>query len=145
MTEDKIELNDDEFVISKDDEGGKEEKHDLLSMLVDAEKTMKEMSHALTQLDVLGITERIYYEDRDAHALFRNKEGRCDIHGIKCSTPCCNTCEFADMQSRKVCAIMDNLNSLYGARKDWRQNDDKDGDGVENGIPQGFCPDIDEL
>lgn len=140
MTEDKIELNEDEFTIAKDDGGDKKKTSSLFGMLAEAEKAMDQINHAIAQLGVLGITERIYTEDRDANALFRNKEGRCDIHGIKCDDPCCNVCGFADMQGRRVCAIMDNLGKLYNAREDWKQDDDRDDE-----IPEGLCPDLDKL
>ena len=139
-----VELKDEEFTITKDDDGDKKKKvPDLFGMLAEAERAMDRVNHAITQLGVLGITERIYMEDRDAGALFRNKEGRCDIHGVRCKFPCCNTCGFADMQSKRVCAVMDNLGKLYDAREDWKNNDSGDGD--EDRIPKGLCPDIDEL
>lgn len=141
MTEDKTELKEDEFTITKDDGGDKKKAPSLFGMLAEAEKAMDKINHAITQLGVLGITERIYSEDRDASALFRNKDGRCDVHGVKCTQPCCNVCGFADMQSRRVCAIMDNLGKLYNAREDWKQDDDGD----EDGVPEGLCPDIDKL
>ena len=126
-----IEMTEDEgaeFTIVSDDDSG--DKIDRPSPGSDVIKTLdkmldkaKEAAHLKRCMRVMGMTKRIYNEDRDAESLFCNG-GRCEIHGIKCTHPCCNVCGFADMQGQNICAVMDNLDRIHETKKNWGLRND---------------------
>ena len=141
MTESK-----DEYTIVADDgDGGKgrETPGDFFKSIDKLMLGAKKMERYATREKVLGLTERIFKEDRDAGDLFCDR-GRCELHGIKCLHPNCMVCFFCDMQSKAVCAVMDNLDELHDAKKRWRSKDGKKKKGEGEPVPEDLLGDADE-
>lgn len=122
-----------EFVIK--DEGKKPDKK--ITGLGDLGKLLgklEDLENIAQRANLLGISERIIDEDRDASAIF-NDEGICELHGMRCEHPMCTRCEFVKMRGKVACAIMDNINAAYRPQKRWRKDVGKaEGDGIPEGI-----------
>ena len=126
MTDEKQENNEEEFTIKPDTE--KPKRTPMIEFVKATDQLFEcaeKIEHLSLQQKMLGLTERIFKEDRDASNLFCNKNRRCELHGIMCVHPQCYICSFADMQTRPVCAVMDNLDGLYKPRKKWGMKDAK--------------------
>lgn len=120
---------DDDFKIIKDEDPEESECRTTSQLMGELFKELGKLKHNMLRQEVLGITERIYEEDRDASALFCNGMRRCEIHGIMCIHPNCNICAFVTMHRDRVAAIMANLEQLYETEKNW-SDDGENGDGV---------------
>jgi len=122
MAEDRgteIETPKDEFIIGPDEE--KKKKPSMMEVMGKMFEIERKTEHETLCKSVKGVSDRVIEEDRDAMNLYRNKEGRCELHGIRCANPRCYICGFADMQDRVACAIMDNVNKHYKPRKKWKK------------------------
>lgn len=136
----------DEFTITSEedgDQGKKDPQFEFFKELDGLMSSSKKLQRYAARERVMGLTERIFKEDRDAGDLFCDR-GRCELHGIKCLHPNCMVCFFCDMQSKAVCAVMDNLDDLHESKKNWRLKNAKKKEGEGESVPEDLLDDTDE-